>query len=210
MGIFRKTKSIFEFDIFKNEKATIYKENIDIEIKKSRYELWLNSMKEKGWKCENLTLTQDNHYLSEVHGVDSKIPIQRILSITCPAGHVMSICGLKQSGINVREFKENPMLYSVPHMFSMECGEMGDDVNIDILKLKPSGEIYMITTEYYKDISLWEGGRCKRKGERYFFNRGIVLYGMERLEFRARRPDVNVLSGDISFNLKCDIFTKRY
>lgn len=200
---------IFEFDIFKNEKATIYKD-MKNKDRKSEYKLWIDSMKEDGWECEGTTLTQDNTHICEVYNIDSKMYAQRILSITCPAGQIMSICGLNQSDISAKEFIENPMLYSVPHMFSMKCGNMGDDVNVDILKLYSSGAIYMITTEYYKDLCLYEGSRCKRKGERYFFDREIVLYGMEMLQLRVRRSDVNISSGDISFNLKCDIFTKRY
>lgn len=181
--------------------------------KSSKYEEYLETMQSKSWFAESMTVTRDNTAIvSTYNGIKGNR--SKVIDIICPAGQTITMCGLIQSNIDVKEFIKNSMLYQYPHFFGIiikdkSGNELGDDIMVDILKYYTSGMVYMITTEMYKDLSLKEGSRYKRKGERYYFKKGIELYGMEILRLTVERPDIDIASANTELIMKCDFLNYR-
>lgn len=183
------------------------------EIKKdvASYEEVLHEMRPE-WYAEPKTLTHLIHhgFNVETYKVE-KGCTNRILGIECPERHITTICGVDQSYVDPGDFAKAPHLYTIPHEFSILCfdtdnNELPFDAIIGLEKVVPSVSVVPLEPVLYGDLSLKIGGRFKRKEERYYFPRGIILYGGEWLFLNVVKSGVTV--DRVEFFMRCDFFTK--
>ena len=184
-----------------------------IEIKKdaASYEEYLHEMRPE-WYAEPKTLTHLVHhgFNVETYKVE-KGNTGRILGIECPERHIITICGVEQSCVYPGDFAKAPHLYTIPHEFSILCfdadnNELPFDAIIRPKKIEPSVSVVPFEPVLYGDLSLKIGERFKRKEERYYFPKGIILYGGEWLFLNVVKSGVTV--DRVEFFMRCDFFTK--
>lgn len=177
----------------------------------SRYIDTIQDFKDEGYYSEPITLTSLNTYLVTTFSVQ-KGTFGKTLELICPAGRIITICGSENSSVVPGDFARAPHLFSIPHQFSIRCFnkdnvELSPLTSIRIERETPSSEIYRIDDVLYGDLSLTYGERFKRKEERYYFSRGIVLYGGEYLCLTPVQPDIDIVRTELF--MKCDFLTQE-
>ena len=172
------------------------------------YEEYLTEMKKDGWLVNPMAITHRIH-----HGLNvgtykvEKGYNGRILSIECPNRHMPLICGVEHSQINPKDFAKAPHLYTIPHEFSILCydkdnNELPPETIIIPEKVIPSLSIVPLEPVLYGDLSLKIGERFKQKQERYYFPKGIILYGGEWLFLNVVKSGLNI--DRVEFFMRCD------
>lgn len=136
----------------------------------------------------------------------------QVITIRCPSDGIITICGIAGSGVDPKDFKNNPMLYEVPHEFSILCldekgKEPAPETQVRIQKVNINSMYTDIDTVYYGDLSIKDGSRFKRKEERYYFKYSITLRGGEILKLNLICPNVNISMTELL--MKCDLHRKE-
>lgn len=185
------------------------------QIVKLMYNDFVSDMLNGDWvlseKARPCTLTHQNT------GIVSTFPVKKgtvgtALEIKCPKHQVLTVCGLGHSGIDPKDFVKNPMLYSIPHFFSIRCKnnegqELSLYTRLKIIKRDQENLPVWSRTEFYGDLSQTIGERFKQKHERYYFPDGIILHGDENLVLQVSEPEIDIEK--IELVMKADLFYKR-
>lgn len=181
-------------------------------IEKGSYEEYLEERNKNGWSVEPKTLTHSVHHGFNVETFKvEKGRMSRILGIECPERHMIVICGVEHSRVDPKEFAKAPHLYTIPHEFSILCydkdnNELPPETIILPEKVKPSTQIVPLEPVLYGDLSLNIGERFKRKEERYYFQKGIELYGGDWLFLNVVKSSMNIER--VEFYMKCDFLQR--
>jgi len=174
---------------------------------KSYYNDYLQYLKESGWICSTVELSN----LSSITKINlEKDRYGSFLDIKCPAGKKLTFVGLSNVDLDIKQFLKFPNLYQYPYSFSIICkddngNELAYDKLIKIIKIKESDYVKNITHELYSDLNLKIDNRVKRLEERFYFKEGFELNSEEHLVFETC-PDINI--SKIEIIGKADLFTK--
>ncbi len=135
-----------------------------------------------------------------------------VLEITCPPERIITICGSKESDIDLEDFYRSPNLHDTPHFFTVQCAD-NDNVNISpntilsIWKVTKDGMFEKYCQEFYGDLSpLYENGMLKSKEKRHYFPTTIILQSDEMLTVEVHNPQRDV--SKTSILAMADIFAK--
>ncbi len=138
-----------------------------------------------------------------------------ILELICPPGRIIAICGVEESNIDTENFYNTPNLYSVPHFFTLRCTDSNG------IELSPTAIISMSKVarddiknnwpdiyyqEFYGDLSPIIDGKLKKKEERYYFAKTIILQSGEKLIFRVHNTNIDI--SNIDLLMLSDLFKK--
>lgn len=173
------------------------------------YKEFLEIVKREGYSTEHKSL---NHTSPMVKmGYLHKQFTGHVITIGCEEKFILSVCGATASGVDPKDFKNNPMLYEYPHEFSVLCKdengkEPAPETQVHIQKITKHLKQIDIDTVYYGDLSIKDGSRFKRKEERYYFKYSIVLSEWETLKIILISPDVNIARTELL--MKCDLHRK--
>lgn len=182
------------------------------EIHVASYEEYLNGKRKENWDIYPMSLSHLNHHglIVKTFKVE-KGDTNRILGIECPEKHLIAICGVEHSRVDPGDFANAPHLYTIPHEFSILCydkdnNELPPETIIRPEKVVPSVSVVPLSQILYGDMSLKKNGIFKQKQERYYFQKGIVLYGGEWLFLNVVQSGMNIER--VEFFMRCDFLTK--
>lgn len=195
------------FDKTDNQKGKV-NENV-IQYKEAPYDYYLEYLKEQGWFCNTINLSN----LSSV----TKYSLEKdkyglFLDIRCPAGKKLVFPGIKQFNFDIKHFSEYPNLYGRPYSFSLICKDKkGNELDynrvIRIEKVITSEVIINITNELYGDLNIKYNEKYKKLNERFYFKDGFELNGEEHLMLYTK-PDIDIDCNYIEVFGKADSFKK--
>lgn len=167
---------------------------------------YLRAMRHDGWEDFTIDLPGS---IVETYKLNRE-SYGTFLEIRCPAGRILTFPGIEQFDFDKNHFSKYPNLYKYPYFLNLRCyNKSGKEPHwsriVQIKQISGSTAYKNIAIEYYDDLHIKSDHRYKRLEERYYLKNGVMLYGMEKLQF-SMVSDVDITKVEL-FG-KADLFTR--